>query len=81
MPLVIRIFRDRKFPIHEEGSICTCTYTFGGNVVELTDQCLMKVTFFSVCCSTNVSRKAIWHPIVGDICVDLKMEKDNCNKM
>ena len=39
--------------------------------MELTDQCLMKVTFLSVCSQTNVREKAIWHSALGDICGDL----------
>lgn len=74
MPLFIRIFRYGKFPIHEKRShIYVHTYTFGGNVVELTDQCLMKATFLSVCPQTNVNRRAIWHTTLGDISKDLDL--------
>lgn len=48
--------------------IHTCTYTFRGSVVELTDQCLMKATFLSVCSQTNVKREVIWHAVLGGIC-------------
>lgn len=60
-----------NFQFMKKGPTYTCADTFGGNVVELTDQCLMKVTFLSVCSQTNVKGKAIWHTAPGDICGDL----------
>lgn len=43
------------------------TRVFGGSVVEVTDQCLMKVAFLSVCGQTDVKGKAIWHAAPADI--------------
>lgn len=43
------------------------TRAFRGSVVELTDQCLMKVAFLSVRRKMDVKGKVIWHSAPADI--------------